>query len=106
MIHHTFARDVVEPYLSDLGIMYTFLPKYSCDLKPSWECFHEIESNIEEENSYAELLSYDVPIAVMTAMQEITSSDMFSFFKNVMKHLYEFVKLLILVTWKNNILHK
>ena len=47
LIHHTFARDVVEPYLSDLGITYTFLPKYSCDLNPV-ESFHEIESNIEE----------------------------------------------------------
>ena len=42
-IHRTFAQDVVAPYLENLGITYTFLPRYSCNMNPVESVFMKLK---------------------------------------------------------------
>ena len=84
-IHKTYSENVVCQHLDMLGIGYHFLPTYSCNLNPVETVFLKLKATLHHKQ-YSELLAYDVPIAILHAMEEISSSDMFNFFRNVMNN--------------------
>ena len=89
-IHRRYAQNIVELYLKNLGVSYTFLPRYSCDLNPVESVFMKLKT-ILKGREYTQLLVYDVLIAIMHAMEEIRTSDMFQFFKNVINNYMNFL---------------
>ena len=58
------------------------LNRYSCDLNPVESVFMKLKTVLKIK-WYQSLLEYDITIAIMQAMTEINSTDMFEFFKNV-----------------------
>ena len=48
-VYRTFAEDVVAPYLDNLGITYTFLPRYSCDMNPVESVFMKLNRHFEKD---------------------------------------------------------
>ena len=47
-IHRMYAQNIVEPYLNNLGVSYTFLPRYSCDLNPVESVFMKLKTTQKE----------------------------------------------------------
>ena len=81
-MHKTYSENVVHQHLDMLGIGYHFLPTYSCNLNPVETVFLKLKTMLCSKQ-YSELLAYDVPTAILHAMEEISSSDMFNIFHNV-----------------------
>lgn len=78
-IHHHRARDVLTPFLENLGIELIYTPRYSPDFNPCEFAFGHLKTLIRNPN-YRGLVHDNLEVAIYKAIQTISASDTKSFF--------------------------
>ncbi|XP_076085963.1 uncharacterized protein LOC143056700 [Mytilus galloprovincialis] len=80
-IHHNQSERILNTFFNMQGIDYGFLPVYSPDLNPIEICFSKIKTVIKQER-FKELVSKNLKLAVIKAIQEINQSDIQGFYRH------------------------
>lgn len=79
-VHHFDGGEVLEDYLSDMGIELLYTPVYSPDLNPIEMCFNKIKTVLNQD--FNDLVHRNVKLAGSYAVETITENDMRGFYKH------------------------
>ena len=77
--HHYEGGEILEVWLEEMGIELIYLPTYSPDLNPIEFCFNKVKTLLNGE--FQELTDTNTKLAVMEAVERITTEDMASFYE-------------------------
>ena len=77
--HHYEGGEILEVWLEEMGIELIYLPTYSPDLNPIEFCFNKVKTLLNGE--FQELTHTNIKLAVMEAVERITTEDMAGFFE-------------------------
>ena len=74
-----WRREIHEGWLEQIWIELIYLPSYSPDLNPIELCFNKLKTLLNSE--FQELVHTNAKLAVMEAVERITSQDMTGFYE-------------------------
>ena len=77
--HHYEGGEILEVWLEEMGIELIHLPTYSPDLNPIEFCFNKLKTLLNGE--FQELAHTNTKLAVMEAVERITTEDMAGFYE-------------------------
>ena len=77
--HHYEGGEILEVWLEEMGIELIYLPTYSPDLNPIELCFNKVKALLNGE--FRELTHTNTKLAVMEAVERITTEDMAGFYE-------------------------
>ncbi|XP_068707445.1 uncharacterized protein [Montipora foliosa] len=77
--HHYEGGEILEVWLEEMGIELIYLPTYSPDLNPIEFCFNKVKTLLNGE--FQELTHTNTKLAVMEAVERITTEDMAGFYE-------------------------
>ena len=77
--HHYEGGKILEVWLEEMGIELIYLPMYSPDLNPIEFCFNKLKTLLNGE--FQELARTNTKLAVMEAVERITTEDMAGFYE-------------------------
>ena len=77
--HHYEGGVILEVWLEEMGIELIYLPTYSPDLNPIEFCFNKVKALLNGE--FQELTHTNTKLAVMEAVERITTEDMAGFYE-------------------------
>mgnify|MGYP002260040060 FL=1 len=78
-VHHCEGGEILEVWLEEMGIELIYLPTYSPDLNPREFCFNKVKALLNGE--FQELTHTNTKLAVMEAVERITTEDMAGFYE-------------------------
>ncbi len=80
--HHNETEVILRNYLAQFNIQYVFLPKYSADLNPIEKGFSKVKTVLKGLYYQELILSGFLKLAVHDAVDEISVSDIYGFYKS------------------------
>ena len=84
--HHYEGGEILEVWLEEMGIKLIYLPTYSPDLNPIEFCFNKVKTLLNGE--FQELTHTNTNLAVMEAVEGITTKDMAGFYEGTSCYLF------------------
>ena len=79
-VHHYDSGEILEQFLSEMGIELLYTPVYSPDLNPIELCFNKIKNTLNYE--LQDLVHYNLPLATMQAIEKISQEDIRGFYNH------------------------
>ncbi len=80
--HHNESENILRNYFGQYNIQYIFLPKYSADLNPVEKCFSKVKYVLKNAYFQELILAGFLTVAVHEAIDEISFSDIYGYYKS------------------------